>query len=92
MQSGGVVNQLGKFAKKEFLAPHSGRFHKSERTQGVARGLMPVGAFSAESSSYVVFTPMLNLSDLLMHFGDRRLSYIASQRTTVAGYMRQYRP
>jgi flagellum-specific ATP synthase len=34
---------------------------------------MPVGAFSAESSSRVVFTPMLNSSDYSMNLGDRTL-------------------
>jgi hypothetical protein len=36
---------------------NSARFHQSETTWGVALGLMPLGAFSAESSLQVVFTP-----------------------------------
>jgi len=54
---------------REFLAPIQGAFIKSEETQGVAFGLIPVGAFSAESSSEVVFTPMLNFSDYSMTSG-----------------------
>ena len=68
MQGWEMANQLGKFAIKNSSRPFRA-LPSSERTQGVALGLVPVGAVSAESSQ-VVFMPILNFSDYSISFGD----------------------
>ena len=46
---------------------------------------MPVGAFSAESPSRVVFTPMLKSSNYSMTFGDRTLALPDVWNHTIGG-------